>query len=240
MDFFRKVNELMDKGYKMSDAHCEKCRTPVMCDPTLTRLFCVTCGEYTELNLASTTNSNQDEDNQQEVKNEELAPPPKPRKTDDYSKKIGEKLLMGYTMLEQACDTCYVPLMRSKKKEVSCVGCGRIFSQAAAPPPPAPSSTTQETKKPEPAQKVTAAPQRAEPSIKKSTHIEADRNVEDFDKSMRDICDLLAHHYKKVVAAEITRAEGHSPFLSELLEKDLPNLVRLRNGLDEVPAVNNE
>merc|ERR1712137_96993 len=43
----------------------------------------------------------------------------------DPSSKLGEKLLQGWTMLEDACPRCNIPLMRKpKSKDMLCVGCG--------------------------------------------------------------------------------------------------------------------
>ena len=48
-------------------------------------------------------------------------------KSDDISKKLGEKLIQGWAMLEDACQDCNVPIMRSKKGEMVCFGCNRGF-----------------------------------------------------------------------------------------------------------------
>lgn len=44
------------------------------------------------------------------------------------SKKIGEKLLHGWTMLNESCNDCLAPLMKSKKGEKICFGCDRDYA----------------------------------------------------------------------------------------------------------------
>lgn len=48
------------------------------------------------------------------------------KKSDMLSKKMGEYLLQGWAMLQDACSDCLFPLMKSRKGEIICVGCGPI------------------------------------------------------------------------------------------------------------------
>ena len=48
-------------------------------------------------------------------------------KRDKVSKAMGDLLLQGWTMLQESCDDCNVPLMRNKKQEMVCVGCDKWF-----------------------------------------------------------------------------------------------------------------
>ena len=45
----------------------------------------------------------------------------------DVSAILGQKLLEGWTMLEEACDDCNVPLMRNREGEVICFSCNAHF-----------------------------------------------------------------------------------------------------------------
>lgn len=50
---------------------------------------------------------------------------------------LGEKLLQGWTMLEQACATCGTPLLRSASGTVMCVQCASVGAAGAGAPRPA-------------------------------------------------------------------------------------------------------
>jgi len=47
------------------------------------------------------------------------------KRTNEVSKKIGDKLLAGWTLLEQSCPSCQTPLMRDvgKDKDMLCLSC---------------------------------------------------------------------------------------------------------------------
>eukprot|EP00330_Aristerostoma_sp_ATCC50986_P011208 CAMPEP_0114591234 /NCGR_PEP_ID=MMETSP0125-20121206/13333_1 /TAXON_ID=485358 ORGANISM="Aristerostoma sp., Strain ATCC 50986" /NCGR_SAMPLE_ID=MMETSP0125 /ASSEMBLY_ACC=CAM_ASM_000245 /LENGTH=141 /DNA_ID=CAMNT_0001789219 /DNA_START=148 /DNA_END=573 /DNA_ORIENTATION=+ len=51
------------------------------------------------------------------------------RKSDLMSKKMGELLLQGWAMLEESCQECLFPYMRSKAGEIVCVGCGPVLPE---------------------------------------------------------------------------------------------------------------
>lgn len=47
---------------------------------------------------------------------------------------MGQLLLQGWAMLEETCEDCNVPLMRSRdKKQEMCVQCGVDLKNPAAP-----------------------------------------------------------------------------------------------------------
>jgi len=48
--------------------------------------------------------------------------------SDELSKRLAEKLLKGWKMLEAICESCMVPLM-SKGTELVCVGCGPVVKK---------------------------------------------------------------------------------------------------------------
>lgn len=50
----------------------------------------------------------------------------------DPAKKLGEKLLQGWCMLDKTCDTCYVPIMRDRNNREYCVGCESYMDQPRA------------------------------------------------------------------------------------------------------------
>jgi len=69
----------------------------------------------------------------------------------DTSAQMGQLLLQGWTMLEDVCCECYVPIMENKRaKKRLCVSCGTDGTKKAqeeaspmdiVPPPPAPVAT---------------------------------------------------------------------------------------------------
>ena len=50
------------------------------------------------------------------------------------SQNMGALLIQGWTMMEESCDTCNVPLMQSRdKKQELCVECNKNYVQSAKP-----------------------------------------------------------------------------------------------------------
>jgi len=47
----------------------------------------------------------------------------------DKTQKLGPYLLSGWTMLQEACADCLLPLVRSKKKEIICANCLYSFTE---------------------------------------------------------------------------------------------------------------
>jgi len=52
------------------------------------------------------------------------------QRTNAVSKKIGEKLLAGWTLLEESCPTCRTPLMRDHQKAMFCLNCDTVIISA--------------------------------------------------------------------------------------------------------------
>jgi len=50
----------------------------------------------------------------------------KRRRTDQVSKKLGDKLLMGWTLLGEVCPSCGAPLMRDHAKKMHCLSCDTL------------------------------------------------------------------------------------------------------------------
>eukprot|EP00274_Cyanoptyche_gloeocystis_P003260 CAMPEP_0196658628 /NCGR_PEP_ID=MMETSP1086-20130531/30648_1 /TAXON_ID=77921 /ORGANISM="Cyanoptyche gloeocystis , Strain SAG4.97" /LENGTH=198 /DNA_ID=CAMNT_0041992279 /DNA_START=78 /DNA_END=671 /DNA_ORIENTATION=+ len=73
------------------------------------------------------------------------------KKSDQCSAKIAEKLLQGWTLLQDCCPAgCPVPLVRNKAKEMFCVSCGRkVVRESDLPQPstqtPTPTQTQAES-----------------------------------------------------------------------------------------------
>ncbi|KAJ3303769.1 hypothetical protein HDV03_003546 [Kappamyces sp. JEL0829] len=76
---------------------------------------------------------------------------------------LGEKLLQGWTMMQESCPTCQeVPLMRNRNQELFCVGCDAFYNpnaktpatnaSPAAPPPGARTTVSPAAKAAEPSQ----------------------------------------------------------------------------------------
>jgi uncharacterized Zn finger protein (UPF0148 family) len=100
--------------------YCVKCEMPVKMEMNE-----VEEDDDVEVIGSGSKGSPQDEDDfdnmviqrQRELKNQ---------KSDELSKKMGEKLIQGWAMLEDVCFDCLFPLMRSRRGEIICVGCGPV------------------------------------------------------------------------------------------------------------------
>ncbi len=46
----------------------------------------------------------------------------------DHSKAMSSKLIQGWTMLEECCPDCFIPIMR-KGKESICVSCNNAYQR---------------------------------------------------------------------------------------------------------------
>jgi len=102
------------------------------------------------------------------------------RQSDTCSKKIAEKLLQGWALLNDTCPMgCPVPLVRNKQKEMMCVNCGTwaIRSEDSAqviPQPSSSSSTANPSSSPSPPENLPGSGQRfkGEPEEKKRRVLE--------------------------------------------------------------------
>jgi len=146
LEILSRINKKLDEGWKMSDQSCPICHTIIMGNPATKEFYCVKCqmpakifqdDEEGEIEIVSSSgngksankNKNGSIDSfekEEEYENMIFKREAERRKSDEMSKKMGEYLLQGWTMLEDCCLDCLFPLMRSKKGEVICVGCGPV------------------------------------------------------------------------------------------------------------------
>ena len=142
-EYFVKMNQRLDEGWKLTDTNCPFCSASVMISPSLKDFFCCKCNKSVEIeieeeeveNKSSVLNNLKQEDkinkqeetfNEIDYKNLKKQQEIISNKTNQSSKKMSDKLLKGWTMLEDCCPDCFVPLMK-KKNEIMCVGCDCSF-----------------------------------------------------------------------------------------------------------------
>ncbi|KAJ3381385.1 hypothetical protein HDU92_005349 [Lobulomyces angularis] len=112
------LGDLLLKGWKMLNEACEICLVPLMEDRE-GKVICVSCVnkkkevlETPEKVISSVTLNKKEKDDEAE-------------NVDRISNLIGEKLLVGWVLLNETCP-CGVPLMKNKAGEKICVvGCGK-------------------------------------------------------------------------------------------------------------------
>lgn len=134
---FAKMNKKLEEGWKLTDADCPICKTTIVGNPTTKEMYCVSCEMPVKI-----TKEEEEEDTEVEVVGNHDKPDneyedfdnmviqrqndPERKKANDLSKKTGELLLQGWTMLGDTCFDCLFPLMRSRQGQTICVGCGPV------------------------------------------------------------------------------------------------------------------
>ena len=103
MEMMAKINALLDKGYKMTNFSCTYCGAVTFSLPGTSKVSCPKCNKEYEPQL-------EEEDDKVEDQYEEFLQmykqvTPKQSKSEDISKKIGAKLIQGWAMLEEACQS---------------------------------------------------------------------------------------------------------------------------------------
>lgn len=137
LSIFKKISQKLDEGWKLTNVNCPICNTSIIGQLNPKQFYCVKCEMPVKIEedededvevIGSRNGSNEgkqevnDFDNMLYAKENEA----KRKKADELSKKMGEKLLQGWAMLEDSCFDCMFPLMRSRKGETVCVGCGPV------------------------------------------------------------------------------------------------------------------
>ncbi|KAI8893918.1 hypothetical protein BC833DRAFT_606836 [Globomyces pollinis-pini] len=137
------------KGWVLTDLPCDRCNIPTMRTKSKSKVgFCCLCDdEISPIPLTSLTISNNvsndvelqeietlnsEFNNQTLVDNEtfDFDSPEmmeKREENDRVTALLGKKLLQGWTMLQDNCPTCSIPLMRTKTKDILCVGCEKKY-----------------------------------------------------------------------------------------------------------------
>jgi uncharacterized Zn finger protein (UPF0148 family) len=104
----------------------------------------------------------------------------------DPSKKLGEKLLQGWCMLDKTCDTCYVPIMRDRNNREYCVGCESYMDQ------PRPRQAQEEVKQ---------NSQHIEPQVRSSQHAISSNSASDLQNVNSDLSSALSHTKSSILAS---------------------------------------
>lgn len=146
MEYFTKLNSLLDAGWKMTDSSCEDCKSANVYHPQTAVMKCVKCEKESKVDIITedeAKESNIIPKNDSNEKNSfEICGKPTTKfeddnywgptskentKTNDVSKKLASKLLKGWKMMEECCPDCFVPLMQSKQGKNICVECESDF-----------------------------------------------------------------------------------------------------------------
>lgn len=142
---FEEMNRKLDMGWKLTDTTCSECKSVVMFNPVKNTLVCLS-GKHP--NSQKPFESPKSDSSENEFV--ELAAPvvTKKSRSDEVSKKLGEKLVQGWAMLQDACNDCNVPIMRSKKGEMVCFGCNKSYKRTESEEAKQPETKTQAPKLP--------------------------------------------------------------------------------------------
>lgn len=145
-EYFKRMHEYMDKGWKTTFSNCDepKCNGALLlANIAEKKTFCPKCKAEKAAEFEVNKNPGYDEfeeddedDGQQDYdklasklmqdKKPPLTDADRKKKQDDddhKSKKMGEYLLAGYTMLQTHCDDCQVPHFRDFSKVTFCPNC---------------------------------------------------------------------------------------------------------------------
>ena len=126
MDFFTKLNEKLDLGWKLADCECPHCKKQALFNPETDTFHCVKCDrplpEFQRSSPMPPVKCVPEEKKFEEI--EEKVNFGKNTRKNDSSSKLAQKLLEGWSMLEECCPDCFVPLMKPRKGPALCVSCG--------------------------------------------------------------------------------------------------------------------
>lgn len=119
MDFFKKINEKLDLGWKYTDCDCPTCKKQVLYNPEDDTFHCIQCEKTLDLQVQQQPKASSSTKEEFLLHKNDVSQ----KKRNDSSAKLAQKLLEGYTMLEECCPDCLIPLMRPRKGNAVCVGC---------------------------------------------------------------------------------------------------------------------
>ena len=147
-DYFKTMHSYMDKGWKTTFGNCDQpgCKgSLLLANLAEKKTFCPKCKVESpaEFEVTQTTGYDdfEEDDEDQEQDYDKLATQlleknkqpinnvdrQKKQEDDDHkSKKMGEYLLAGYTMLQSSCEDCLVPLFADFSKRRFCPSCNKI------------------------------------------------------------------------------------------------------------------
>ncbi len=133
-DISSNLGALLLQGYKMTAENCAGCRIiPLMLSPNEDDLICVQCGK--NFNQVSATED-------AAARSSSVAEPsasvvsPQADQQFDSSSLLSKKLLEGYTMLEECCTRCLIPIMRDRSGVEQCIICNNQQSNTQDLIPP--------------------------------------------------------------------------------------------------------
>jgi len=121
MNYFAKINKLLDDGWVMSNINCPDCKGTILYSTTEKTAKCVKCDKTMDVEIEKECETYDNFDEEPEM----VTQIPK-KQIDDGSKKIGDLLLSGWCMKETSCKKCLMPHMQSRQGELICVSCGPV------------------------------------------------------------------------------------------------------------------
>ena len=118
----QELSRLLLEGWTMLAETCPRahCTMPLARSRS-GRVVCCSCGLDVVSRAATEEGKTEEADGAREVSHA-IVPAGRSQR-DAMSVRLGEKLLQGWTMLEEACERCALPLLREGSGRVVCVGC---------------------------------------------------------------------------------------------------------------------
>lgn len=249
------MNKKLEQGWKLTDADCPICKTTILCNTTTKEMYCVSCEmpvkftpeeveEDTEVEIVGSNDKpNEYEDfNNMIIKREN---DPERKKANELSKKTGELLLQGWTMLGDSCFDCLFPLMRSRQGQTVCVGCGpvdqkkeKIVEEPVKEDKSHYSSSTEIISKPSPQKEK--APLKP---VHEHTHKQPERKVPEVSEPVRapvidiEVVEVQRNGVDVFNAAQFGESINFYSRITELLTSDVERLAQnggLLSNLDKV------
>jgi len=244
---FQKINAKLDEGWKLSNISCPVCSTVILGNPTSKQFYCFKCempakveieDDEEDVEVVNSGSGNgsatkpkevEEFDNMIFAKENEA----RRKKGDEMSKKMGEYLLKGWAMLEEACEDCLFPYMRSKSGEIVCVGCGPVNQKKQEPTPQKPVVSETITSSPE-IIRSKDVPKKEE--VKETKPTEKEEKIVEAPKRERKEKSCKPHRaHERVATSEIVSLEAFEKFrfdesinlyskMTQLLSNNLDNL----------------
>jgi len=213
---FQKINAKLDEGWKLSNISCPVCNTIILGNPTSKQFYCFKCEMPAKVEVeeeeedveivnsgsgngngsATKVNEVEEFDNMLFAKENEA----RRKKGDEMSKKMGEYLLKGWAMLEEACEDCLFPYMRSKAGEIVCVGCGPVNQKKKEPAPQKPVVSETITSSPE----IIRSKEAPKEEVKETKPVEKEEKIVEAPKRERKEKSCRPHRVHERVATQET------------------------------------
>lgn len=209
MDFFKKLNEKLDLGWKYTDCECPSCKKQALYNPESQAFHCINCEKVLDFELKSEkpSKSSQIQEDPSNI------PVFSTKKRDDSSSKLAKKLLEGWTMLEECCPDCLIPLMRPRKGPAVCVGCDYEWEKDRSENP---EKLDKSKEKPKKIEKVNEKPERIQEKPEKN--IENTREIEKNIDKPRQFIEKPEKIYRKdrVIEKQQATLDNFSEIINDL------------------------